>query len=106
MAATIMGLTLLAMGTSIPDALGSITVAKNGEGDMAVANAVGSNVFNIGIGLGVPWLLKCMIDGDSVCIGDSDQVVPSIIILLLVVVIILPSFTGVSGSSMRGSAIC
>merc|ERR1712232_1172232 len=44
-------------GTSIPDALGSIAVAKSGEGDMAVANALGSNVFDILVGLGVPWMI-------------------------------------------------
>jgi len=35
-----MGVTLLAAGTSIPDAMSSIMVAKQGMGDMAVANAV------------------------------------------------------------------
>ena len=32
-------------------------VAKRGEGDMAVANAIGSNVFNIFLGIGLPMLL-------------------------------------------------
>ena len=40
----VMGITLLAIGTSIPDA-GSMIVARAGEADMAIANAVGSNVF-------------------------------------------------------------
>jgi Ca2+/Na+ antiporter len=55
----VMGLIFLAAGTSIPDALGSITVAKQGEGDMAVSNALGSNVFDILVGLGVPWTIRC-----------------------------------------------
>jgi Ca2+/Na+ antiporter len=53
----VMGITLLAIGTSVPDALGSIIVAKAGEADMAIANAVGSNVFDILLGLGLPWML-------------------------------------------------
>jgi len=53
-----MGLTVLAAGTSIPDAMGSIAVAKQGEGDMAVANALGSNIFDILVGLGVPWTIR------------------------------------------------
>lgn len=53
-----MGLTVLAAGTSIPDALGSIASAQRGMGDMAVANAIGSNVFDILIGLGLPWFLR------------------------------------------------
>jgi len=56
-----MGLTVLAAGTSIPDALGSIASAKRGMGDMAVANAIGSNVFDILIGLGLPWFLRGVI---------------------------------------------
>ena len=52
-----MGTTVLAAGTSIPDALSSIAVAKDGLANMAVANAVGSNVFDIWLGLGLPWLL-------------------------------------------------
>jgi Ca2+/Na+ antiporter len=49
---------VIAAGTSVPDALSSILVAKNGQGDMAVANVLGSNVFNIFMGLGLPWLCK------------------------------------------------
>ena len=49
----IMGCTLLAAGTSVPDAIGSLIVAKNGQGDMAVSNAIGSNVFDILLGLGI-----------------------------------------------------
>merc|ERR1719310_52076 len=56
-----MALVFLAAGTSIPDTLGSIAVAKQGEGDMAIANALGSNVFDILIGLGVPWTVRSMV---------------------------------------------
>merc|ERR1719446_1631624 len=41
----IMGVTVLAAGTSVPDAIGSLLVARDGQGDMAVSNAIGSNVF-------------------------------------------------------------
>jgi len=52
----VMGLTLLAAGTSIPDALSSIAVARRGHGDMAVSSSIGSNVFDILVGLPVPWM--------------------------------------------------
>lgn len=55
---TVMGLTFVAAGVSIPDALSSIAVIKEGHGDMAVSNAVGSNVFDILICLGLPWLIQ------------------------------------------------
>jgi Ca2+/Na+ antiporter len=52
---TVMGLTFVAAGVSVPDALSSIAVIKEGYGDMAVSNAVGSNVFDILVCLGLPW---------------------------------------------------
>ncbi|XP_064110829.1 probable sodium/potassium/calcium exchanger CG1090 isoform X2 [Macrobrachium nipponense] len=55
---TVMGLTLIAVGVSVPDALSSLCVAKQGFGDMAVSNAIGSNVFDILLCLGLPWFLK------------------------------------------------
>jgi Ca2+/Na+ antiporter len=54
----VMGITLLAAGTSIPDALSSIAVAKRGHGDMAVSSSIGSNIFDILIGLPVPWMIR------------------------------------------------
>ena len=57
-----MGITFLAIGTSIPDAIGSMVVARAGEADMAIANAVGSNVFDILLGLGFPWFLRGVIN--------------------------------------------
>ena len=59
----------LAIGTSVPDALGSMIVARAGEADMAIANAVGSNVFDILLGLGFPWFLRGVINegNDDLC---------------------------------------
>merc|ERR1719191_2018806 len=54
---SIMGITLLAAGTSIPDCLSSVAVARRGHGDMAVSSSIGSNVFDILIGLPVPWFI-------------------------------------------------
>ncbi|CAG9835651.1 unnamed protein product [Diabrotica balteata] len=58
---TVMGLTFVAAGVSVPDALSSVAVIKEGYGDMAVSNAVGSNVFDILICLGLPWFIKTAI---------------------------------------------
>jgi K+-dependent Na+/Ca+ exchanger-like protein len=54
LSSALMGLTLGAAGTSTPDALVSFHVARNGMGDMAVSNALGSNVFDILLCLGLP----------------------------------------------------
>ncbi|KAJ6640174.1 putative sodium/potassium/calcium exchanger, partial [Pseudolycoriella hygida] len=58
---TVMGLTFVAAGVSVPDALSSIAVIKEGYGDMAVSNAVGSNVFDILVCLGLPWFIQTTI---------------------------------------------
>uniref|UniRef100_A0A7S4RIQ1 Sodium/calcium exchanger membrane region domain-containing protein n=1 Tax=Ditylum brightwellii TaxID=49249 RepID=A0A7S4RIQ1_9STRA len=53
----VMGLTLLAAGTSVPDLLSSVIVARMGEGDMALSSSIGSNIFDIMVGLPVPWIV-------------------------------------------------
>uniref|UniRef100_A0A0N4Z5L2 Sodium/potassium/calcium exchanger 2 n=1 Tax=Parastrongyloides trichosuri TaxID=131310 RepID=A0A0N4Z5L2_PARTI len=58
----IMGLTILAAGTSIPDLITSVIVARKGFGDMAVSSSIGSNLFDVCIGLPIPWLLYFMVD--------------------------------------------
>lgn len=56
-----MGLTFLAIGVTLPDIVSSLLVVRKGLGDMAVCNALGSNIFEILVGLGLPWLIKTAI---------------------------------------------
>lgn len=56
-APVLMGSTVLAVGTSMPDCLSSAAAAKTGLIGMACSNAIGSNVFDIFFALGFPWLL-------------------------------------------------
>jgi sodium/potassium/calcium exchanger 3/sodium/potassium/calcium exchanger 4 len=76
----VMGVLVLAVGTSVPDAIGSVIAARNGEADMAIANAIGSNVFDILVGLGLPWLLVILIRGSVVPVC-ADGILMSVIIL-------------------------
>lgn len=77
----VMGTTVLAAGTSVPDALSSIVVARQGLGDMAVANAIGSNVFDIWLGLGVPWAILLPIKyGGMICVRTEDLTVNILIL--------------------------
>jgi Ca2+/Na+ antiporter len=81
----VMGLTLLAGGTSIPDLLSSAAVARRGYGDMAVSSSIGSNIFDILIGLPVPWFLYTVMNpGKSVYI-ESDGLMIMVVSLLLMV---------------------
>lgn len=56
----VVGLTVVAMGTSAPEVLVSVKAALAGRGDLAVGNVVGSNIFNIGAILGLTALIAPM----------------------------------------------
>ena len=47
-------LTIIALGTSLPELVTSITATRKGEYDIAIGNVVGSNIFNIGMVIGLP----------------------------------------------------
>jgi K+-dependent Na+/Ca+ exchanger-like protein len=88
----LLALTVVAAGTSIPDALASVLVARQGQGDMAVSNAIGSNIFDIFLGLGLPFLLSNIIYGKPVRVGagdDYEELIISICILLGTVVAVV-----------------
>uniref|UniRef100_A0A8C6S248 Solute carrier family 24 member 4b n=1 Tax=Neogobius melanostomus TaxID=47308 RepID=A0A8C6S248_9GOBI len=79
----IMGITFLAAGTSVPDCIASLIVARQGLGDMAVSNTIGSNVFDILVGLGVPWFLQTVcISYGSVVMINSRGLIYSVVLLL------------------------
>jgi len=52
----IIGLTIVSMGTSAPEVLVSLTAALSGSGSMAIGNAIGSNIANIALVLGITLL--------------------------------------------------
>jgi len=68
----VIGLTVLAVGTSVPDLLSSVIVARQGKGDMAVSNAVGSNIFDILVGLGLVWIVMIGFYGQNIRIGTEN----------------------------------
>ncbi|XP_067338521.1 sodium/potassium/calcium exchanger 4 isoform X3 [Channa argus] len=79
----IMGITFLAAGTSVPDCIASLIVARQGLGDMAVSNTIGSNVFDILVGLGVPWAIQTMfVSYGSEVMINSRGLVYSVVLLL------------------------
>merc|ERR1711992_446229 len=68
---TVMGLTFLAAGTSVPDLITSVLVAKQGKGDMAVSSSVGSNIFDVTVGLPFPWLLWTAVNGQGLGVSSK-----------------------------------
>uniref|UniRef100_A0A3Q4HEP1 Solute carrier family 24 member 3 n=1 Tax=Neolamprologus brichardi TaxID=32507 RepID=A0A3Q4HEP1_NEOBR len=73
----IMGITFLAAGTSVPDCMASVIVARQGLGDMAISNSIGSNVFDILVGLGLPWALQ------TLCIKTGSTVIASTLLIFV-----------------------
>ena len=50
----LIALTVIALGTSLPELVTSVMATRQGEYDIAIGNVVGSNIFNIGIVTGIP----------------------------------------------------
>lgn len=87
---SVMSLTFIAFGVSLPDVVTSVLVVRDGLGDMAVSNAIGSNVFDILVCLGIPWFLKtCAINPGSRVPVYSEGLMYSSLMLLSTVVFLL-----------------
>uniref|UniRef100_A0A7S2WBC3 EF-hand domain-containing protein n=1 Tax=Rhizochromulina marina TaxID=1034831 RepID=A0A7S2WBC3_9STRA len=94
----VMGLTILAAGTSVPDLLSSVIVARQGLGDMAVSSSIGSNIFDVAVGLPIPWLafniLVTVLDCDDFVQVDgsgSRGLVLNLIVLLCMIALVVVS---------------
>lgn len=83
MSETFIGLTIIAIGTSLPEMVTSIIAARKGESDIAIGNVVGSNIFNILLILGV----SSVINGIAV---EQAMVVDIIILIAVSVICFIP----------------
>ncbi|MDH3490006.1 MAG: calcium/sodium antiporter [Nitrosopumilus sp.] len=77
-----MGLTVVAIGTSLPELITSIVAARKGHADLAVGNIIGSNIFNIMAILGI----SSLISGITV----SEQVLIDVGIMLAFSLVLIP----------------
>ncbi|XP_071794126.1 sodium/potassium/calcium exchanger 2-like [Asterias amurensis] len=85
----VMGLTFLAAGTSIPDLITSVIVARKGLGDMAVSSSVGSNIFDITVGLPFPWLLFNAIQLGEAVVVNSTGLFCSVFLLFALLLLVI-----------------
>lgn len=83
----IIGLTLVAFGTSAPEAAVSITAAINKSSDLSVSNIIGSNIFNLFVVLGITSLFKEVVTEKEVIKKDYSLSLFSSILLLVLIVI-------------------
>lgn len=111
---TVAGLTVLAAGTSVPEVVSGIIVTRKvltsfifvqfypyltlqqskhlkikGKGEMAISNSLGSNIFDILVCLGLPWLLSIIFSGEPVKIYSKGIFYSTAILLSTVFVLIL-----------------
>lgn len=103
----VMGITFLAAGTSVPDLLSSVVVAKMGHGDMAVSSSIGSNIFDVTVGLPLPWLTYLAVRGGQPIEVRGRDVAASILTLvaMLAAVIFVTALSGWRMTKKLGAAM-
>ena len=79
----IIGLTIVAFGTSTPEAAVSITSALKGQNDIAIGNVVGSNIFNLLMVVGVAAIIKPLKVQTSIIAKDFPFAILSAIVILV-----------------------
>lgn len=79
MSETLVGLTIVAVGTSLPELVTSVTAARKGEDDIAIGNIIGSGLFNIFFILGVSATIHP--------IGVSSKLIFGFVVLAIVTII-------------------
>lgn len=83
----IIGLTLVAFGTSAPEAAVSITAILKNSADLSVSNIIGSNIFNLLIVLGFTALFKDVVTEKKVIVKDYMISLLSAILLFILVIV-------------------
>lgn len=78
----VMGLTVSAWAASYPALWSSLIVAKDGQGDIVIGNAFGSNVFSNYIGLGLPWLTFSLLNNNTSYDGVQDGGIVLCVVIL------------------------
>lgn len=81
----IIGLTVVAFGTSLPELVTSVTAARKGNDDIAIGNIVGSNIFNILFVLGTAALIKPLPYGSEYMV-DGIMCIAAVVLLFACII--------------------
>lgn len=81
MSNTLIGLTIVAIGTSLPELVTSIVAAKKGEADLALGNVIGSNIFNLLLVLGISSTVHTIK-------VEFDSIIDTLLLLIVNVVVL------------------
>lgn len=82
----IIGMTIVAMGTSLPELMTSIVAARKNEVDMALGNVIGSNIFNILLVLGVAGAI-------SPVVFLMDNIIDTVVLIMMSLVVLVFAWT-------------
>ena len=95
-ASAMFGLILVAAGAEVPDTVNAVTIARRGFGGMSTSACLGSQVVNICLGLGLPWLVAS-IAGRSVALNPTNFFIHEASQFLLIDVVLLVIIVAVLG---------
>ncbi|MBQ7640992.1 MAG: calcium/sodium antiporter [Acholeplasmatales bacterium] len=90
LAESLVGLTIVAVGTSLPELVTSTVAAKKGQNDIALGNVIGSNIFNILFVLGIAATVNPLTTGNEI-------VVDLIVMMSITTLLFALAFTGKLG---------
>ena len=94
-AVTLVGLSVVALGTSLPELVTSVMAAKKGENEIALGNVVGSNIFNILFILGLSGVVTPLgINGDVL--------IDTVLLIGITITAVIFSITGQKISKIEG----
>ena len=79
MSPLLIGMTIVSLGTSAPEIVVSIMASLSGSGELAVGNALGSNITNIGLVLGVTLLIRSI----AIDASTTKRELPQMVIVTL-----------------------
>lgn len=79
------GLTIVALGTSLPELVTSVTAARKGKSDIAIGNIVGSNIFNILFVVGISALINPVAFAVGFCFDSTVSAAAALLLILFCV---------------------
>ena len=98
MSETLVGLTIVAIGTSLPELVTSVVSAKKGESEIALGNVLGSNILNIGFILGASGVIHPIA-------VKMENVYDMLILIALTAVFFIPLWCREKVSRMTGAVM-
>lgn len=95
-----MGLTILAIGNCMPEALSSIMMIRKGENGIGVSNSLGSCSLNVFLALGLPWFIRNLLRLNECnaysCVQIQSNGIKTMVLLLFISMIILYTVFSIS----------